>query len=172
MCVPAYVTMRNVDVCGWTAAVGVATAEGEGTDCHEPDMLLLSASGDAYPDVAAASDARVDVTAVPRGALSSSAFNPSVAIFLVADIMGGLVMVGARVAVPAAGGEAICGTLLELLGLRGPPNHEVIPPPEAFVTDVLRSPFLADGGGFHAEAPTIRTSLYEIYTSIWAKYMA
>ena len=101
--------MRNVDVCGWTdAAVGVATTEGEGTDCHEPDILLLlsAASGEAYPDVATASDARVDVTAVPREALSSSStFNPSVAIFMVADIMGGLAMVGARVAAPA-GGEA------------------------------------------------------------------
>ena len=102
--------MRNVDVCGWTdaAAVGVATALG--TDCHEPDillLLLLSASGEAYPDVAAASDARVDVAAVPGGALSSSWSNPSVAIFMVADIIGGLAMVGARVAAPA-GGEAIC----------------------------------------------------------------
>ena len=35
--------MRNVDVCGGADAdaVGVATADGDGTDCHEPGMLLL-----------------------------------------------------------------------------------------------------------------------------------
>ena len=72
MCVPAYVTMRKVDVCGWTDAAAVGVGSGEGTDCHDPDilllLLLLSASGEAYPDVAAASDARVDVTAVPAPA--------------------------------------------------------------------------------------------------------
>lgn len=124
MCVPAYVTMRNVDVCGGAVAdaVGVATADGDGTDCHEPDMLLLllllsssaeaaeeAAVGLAYPDVAAASEANVDVIAVPNGALSSPLVvlvlvRPSVAIFMVADIIGGLAKVGARVA-PATGGE-------------------------------------------------------------------
>ena len=126
MCVPAYVTIRNVDVCGGADAdaVGVATADGDGTDCHEPDMLLLllsalllssaeaaeeAAIGLAYPDVAAASEASVDVIAVPNGALSSPLVvlvlvRPSVAIFMVADIIGGLAKVGARVA-PATGGE-------------------------------------------------------------------
>ena len=125
MCVPAYVTIRNVDVCGGADAdaVGVATADGDGTDCHEPDMLLLlsasllssaeaaeeAAVGLAYPDVAAASEANVDVIAVPNGALSSPMVvlvlaRPSVAIFMVADIIGGLAKVGARVA-PATGGE-------------------------------------------------------------------
>ena len=125
MCVPAYVTIRNVDVCGGADAdaVGVATADGDGTDCHEPDMLLLlsalllssaeaaeeAAVGLAYPDVAAASEANVDVIAVPNGALSSPLVvlvlaRPSVAIFMVADIIGGLAKVGARVA-PATGGE-------------------------------------------------------------------
>ena len=125
MCVPAYVTMRNVDVCGGADAdaVGVATADGDGTDCHEPAMLLLlsalllssaeaaeeAAIGLAYPDVAAASEASVDVIAVPNGALSSPLVvlvlvRPSVAIFMVADIIGGLAKVGARVA-PATGGE-------------------------------------------------------------------
>lgn len=115
--------MRNVDVCGGAVAdaVGVATADGDGTDCHEPDMLLLlllsssaeaaeeAAVGLAYPDVAAASEANVDVIAVPNGALSSPLVvlvlvRPSVAIFMVADIIGGLAKVGARVA-PATGGE-------------------------------------------------------------------
>ena len=59
--------------------------------------------------MAAASEASVDVIAVPNGALSSPLVvlvlvRPSVAIFMVADIIGGLAKVGARVA-PATGGE-------------------------------------------------------------------
>ena len=61
--------------------------------------------------MAAASEANVDVIAVPNGALSSPllalvlALRPSVAIFMVADIIGGLAKVGAKVAPATGGGE-------------------------------------------------------------------
>ena len=52
--------------------------------------------------MAAASEANVDVIAVPNGALSSPLTRPSVAIFIVADIIVGLAKVGAKVA-PSTG---------------------------------------------------------------------
>ena len=61
--------------------------------------------------MAAASEANVDVIAVPNGALSSPlllllpVLRPSVAIFMVADIIGGLAKVGVKVAPTVGGGD-------------------------------------------------------------------
>jgi hypothetical protein len=118
MCVPAYVTIRKVEV--WTAAVAVAVGEvAEGLVAKDPPPLTLPVG------------LCVEVETVPCGAV------PIIERFWLAAASEEKLLEGSNPPPP------------------GPVSTEAfffnIPDPQPFLPCVF-------AGGFHDEAPTIRTS--------------